>query len=178
MTQRNKFSILFYMRDDRTKDGKAPIYLRITIQKSKVTIPINTFVKPNNWDSAKGIARVKTAGAESINSSIELWRNRVYEANKSFLLADQLPTAEQIKNRLLGQENRQNTLISLANFHNDRMKSLIGNSTTYGSYKNYKTTLKFLKKFLKEKYHITDISPVEELIKGSLYKSKINGFSV
>jgi len=162
MIQRNKFSVLFYIREDRLKDGKAPIYLRITVQKSKVAIPINTFVNPGNWDQTKGLAKLKTTDADEINSNINMWRNKVYDTNKSFLDTDQFPTAELIKNKLLGIDSRQHSLIKLANQHNDKMKALIGNSSSYGNFKNYKTTCKFLIDFLKYKYNFSEI-PLSQL---------------
>ena len=162
MIQRNNFSILFYIRKDRTKNGKAPIYLRITVQKAKVAIPINTHVAIENWDSAKGLAKLKTTEADEINSNINMWRNKVYDANKSFFDADQFPTVEMIKNKLLGIDTRQYSLIKLANQHNEKMKSLIGNSTTYGNFKNYKTSCKFLIDFLKFKYNFSEI-PLSQL---------------
>ncbi len=97
MNHRNKFALLFYIREDRAKEGKAPIYLRITVQNSKVAFPINTFVNTDNWDSAKGLAKPRTFDADDINSSINLWRNRIYEAQMSYILADQASTAEMIK---------------------------------------------------------------------------------
>jgi len=61
--------------------------------------------------------------------------------------------AEAVKNLFLGNEKREHTLFSLAEYHNTNMKNIL----SHGTLKNYFTTLKYLKKFLKLQYKTADI---------------------
>lgn len=159
---RNKFSVLFYIRKDRKKENKAPIYVRITSQHSKVSFPISLMVGINQWDTKKGCAKSRSKDEDSINAEIELWKSRIYDANSELLDTNKTPTAVAIKNKLFGTEQQYHTLIKLAEIHNGQMELLIGKSTTYGNYKNYKTTFKFLRSFLDYKYNMQDI-PISQL---------------
>ena len=47
---KNTSSILFYIRRYRiNKDGKAPIYLRITIKGKRADFTTNRFIIPEKW---------------------------------------------------------------------------------------------------------------------------------
>ena len=51
-----------------------------------------------------------------------------------------------------------NSIINVFKQHNENMKSLIGIQYSYGSYKNYITTIKHLKNYIKKIYNANDIS--------------------
>ena len=50
-----------------------------------------------------------------------------------------------------------NSIVSVFKKHNKDMKSLLGIQYAYGSFKNYKTTLKHLLNYIKLKYSTSDI---------------------
>ena len=50
-----------------------------------------------------------------------------------------------------------NSIVSVFKKHNNDMESLIGLEYAYGSFKNYKTTLKHLVCYIKQKYSTSDI---------------------
>ena len=51
-----------------------------------------------------------------------------------------------------------NSIINVFTKHNENMKSLIGIEYSFGSYKNYITTIKHLKNYIKKIYNANDIS--------------------
>jgi|TARA_B100000780_G_scaffold279196_1_gene256381 integrase len=50
-----------------------------------------------------------------------------------------------------------NSLINIFIYHNDNMEALIGKEYKYGSFKNYKTTIKHLRSYIQSTYSTTDI---------------------
>jgi hypothetical protein len=65
-------------------------------------------------------------------------------------------TAVTFKSALKGKKvdsQKTYTLIQVATEHNQQFESLIGKKYSYGSYKNYKTTLKYLHQFVPHHYH-------------------------
>ena len=51
-----------------------------------------------------------------------------------------------------------NSIVNVFQQHNENMKSLIDIEFSKGSYKNYETTIKHLRNYIKTKYNINDIS--------------------
>jgi site-specific recombinase XerD len=67
------------------------------------------------------------------------------------LLQDEAITAEAYKDALKGRvapKQKQYTLLETATEHNQQFQQQIGEKYSYGSYKNYKTTLKYLHQFI------------------------------
>ena len=60
MKTNQTLAIRFKLRSDRTKDGKAPIYLSITVNKRKSDIALKQSIKPDDWHLIKGLAKSRT----------------------------------------------------------------------------------------------------------------------
>jgi hypothetical protein len=67
-------------------------------------------------------------------------------------------TSEKIKNAFLGIDAKHQTLLELFKLHNEDVEKLIGINKTKATYQKYEVTRKHLAKFIKEKYHVSDIS--------------------
>jgi site-specific recombinase XerC len=75
MTTTNTFGIVFYLKRQKQKKGKAPIYARITVDGQRVEISIKKDIDVDNWSKGKGMASVpietvsKLLGHTSINTT-------------------------------------------------------------------------------------------------------------
>ena len=66
---KNTSNILFYIRRFRSnKDGKAPIYLRITIQGKRAELTTNRFVLPEKWAISAQMVKETCEEARTINT--------------------------------------------------------------------------------------------------------------
>lgn len=64
----NSFSTLFYIKDERRdKNGKAGLYLRITVHGRRTSISLNRKINPSKWDSRMNKMRGKCVEAEELN---------------------------------------------------------------------------------------------------------------
>lgn len=68
------------------------------------------------------------------------------------MLQKKIITAEAIKNSFQGTDLKEHSLNSLIEYHNTTLKG----SLALGTIKNYYTTHKYLPKFMKKKYGISD----------------------
>jgi len=59
MNKINTFGIQFVIRKHRIKDGKAPIYARITVNTSRCELSVKRRVNIDNWSNGKGMAKGK-----------------------------------------------------------------------------------------------------------------------
>ena len=73
------FSILFYLqRNKASSDGKAPIYLRITVNGKRSEMSVHRKIEPFRWNSPAGKVRGNTAISRELNHYIETIRYKIY----------------------------------------------------------------------------------------------------
>ena len=146
---KNTSNILFYIRRFRAnKDGKAPIYLRLTIQGKRAELTTNRFVIPDKWLVSAQMMKGTTEEARTINNYLNALRNKVLQHINSLELQNLEVTAESLRVAVLGVEEKEHTLIELFDYHNLRMKSLISIDYALATYKKYTYTLDKVKAFL------------------------------
>lgn len=153
MVTKNTLGIMFFIRKNRGKEGRAPIYARITIDGKPAEISIKLDVNVNNWNLSKGLAKGKGDEIRNINTILEQIRSRMVEYYQELKLKKVLVTAEAVKNKYLGIEEKEHSLMSLFDYHNEEMKSIL----EWGTMKNYYTTKTYFQLYLKEVLHTSDI---------------------
>lgn len=158
MKGKASFHMYFYIRKNREDDkGVANIYLRLTVGGEQITVSISRRVKSTSWDDKRGYVKPQAKEAAEINQYIELLRSKAYDTYKTILGQGRLVTPYAISEALWGSKQREHTLITLFDLHNKEMEAGIGLSSTNGNYKNYKTSLRYIKEFLKTKYRRNDL---------------------
>ncbi|MEQ1799858.1 MAG: site-specific integrase [Lacibacter sp.] len=162
MTQ-NTFSVHFVVRSNRVdKKGHAPIYARITINKQLLQFSINHKINPIEWDNSVEQAKLNSKSSSVINQAIESFKSRIYQAYSKIVATSEELTAEKLKEAFYGNKRQVKviSLIETATEHNRNFESMIGIKYSYGSYKNYKTSLKYLCEFVPKYFKKKDI-PLE-----------------
>ena len=153
MRSTNTFGIHFVLRMSRGKNGKAAIYVRIVVNKSRSEIALKRLIDLADWNKVKGMARRKNVELKALNSYLEETRGLLTSHYQEFIIKKQLVTADAVKNKYLGIVEQENTLQSLMEYHNLHMKEVLA----YGTLKNYFTTVKYLKDFLLKQFKKPDI---------------------
>ena len=148
----NTFGISFYLRRYKGKEGKAPIYVRITVDGKRTDLVLKTDIEINKWNNIKGVAKGKSDEIRTINNYLEKVRNKLMECYKELLLKNKLISADLIKEMFNGVEAKENTLISVFNYHNEVMNSIL----EWGTLKNYFTTKRYIEEFISAQYHSKD----------------------
>lgn len=154
----NTFGIQFVIRKHRIKDGEAPIYARITVNTNRCEISVKKRIHTDNWNNGKGMAKGKNPEISKLNSYLEQVRSQLTNYYQELVINKQATTADAIKNKFLGVEESEQTLMSLIKYHNDRMDK----NLEWGTQKNYFTTEKYISMFLTDKLKKKDI-PLSEL---------------
>jgi len=68
MRNDNTFGIHFILRMNKVKNGKAPLYARITVNASRIEVSLKTLVEISDWNPSKGLAKPKNEKAKELNS--------------------------------------------------------------------------------------------------------------
>ena len=66
-------------------------------------------------------------------------------------------TAETLKSKILGVDERQRMLVPIFQDHNNKMRELVGKEYAQGTLDRYTTSLRHTKEFLQWKYKVSDI---------------------
>jgi integrase/recombinase XerD len=132
---------------------EAYIYARITISKKVLDISLKKTTLCSLWDPKQECIISRTSEARQINKFIEDTRYRLMECYQQLLLEHKVINSHAIKELYLGETKVENTLLGLISYHNTNMKQVL----TWGTLKNYFTTEKYVRLFLKQKYKNADI---------------------
>ncbi|WP_111444346.1 site-specific integrase [Breznakibacter xylanolyticus] len=153
MRTTNTFGIQFILRMNKLKNGIAPIYVRIVVDRQRVEISLKKTIAVENWNDSKGIARGSNLEARKLNTYLEQVRSRLTECYQELLLKKQIITADAIKNIFCGVKEKENTLLSVFDYHNKEMKSTL----EWGTLKNYFTTRRYIEEFIQSQMKTSDI---------------------
>ncbi len=88
-----------------------------------------------------------------MNAYLDQVRNRLYACYAALEKERKLITAEAVKNRYLGQDERGKALKQLMEYHNEEMKDELA----WGTQKNYYTTQRYVEEFLSKKLKTTNV---------------------
>lgn len=147
------FCVRFIAIRKKGNSEKAFIVARITISKKVMDISLKKTISIALWDSKRECIISRTPEAKQINKFIDDTRYRLMECYQQLLLEHKVVSPHAIKELYLGETKVENTLLGLINYHNTNMKQVLA----WGTLKNYITTEKYVRLFLKQKYKNADI---------------------
>lgn len=143
------FGVKLFLKSGRLKeDGTATIYARIRLDRdNKMELTTNKSIAPKYWHESGKV--VRHPDANQINKHLDAFKNKINSAYSELYIARQDITLEAIRAIVLGEPaTPKHTLLAVAIEHDVHFKSMLGIKYSQGSYKNYKTTLKYLQEFV------------------------------
>jgi hypothetical protein len=150
--------ILFRLVQNRSKNGKAVIYLRFTLNGKRVELSTYQYVDIKLWDAEVQCVKGKTDEAKIINNHLASMKSNLYK-HYNYLLALEKPiSVEILKNAYLGIGQKQRTLQDAFSFYIGRLaeKVKIGKKAK-GTLKSLRTTHQKINGFLAHEFHRDDI---------------------
>jgi site-specific recombinase XerD len=129
------------------------VYVRITVNKKRHEISLKRTVDLLYWDKKEGRIKGDKNLARQLNPYLDDVRYKLMDCYHQLQLQNKVITSAAIKSLFLGEEKAENTLCALIEYHNVNMKSVL----QYGTLKNYFTTARYVKQFLKQRYKTDDI---------------------
>jgi site-specific recombinase XerD len=153
-------SILFYLKraKNQTEDKPIPIYVRITVDNLRAEFSSGRDLNPGmKWNSAAARADKSHPNAKLLNAYLDSVQVKLHEAHRQLLDAGEMITAEAIRNKYTGKDEKPRLLTKIFEQHNKQMETLVGREFAKGTLVNFRTTLKHLKAFLSWKFHQNEI---------------------
>ena len=151
----------YVKKSNALRDGKVPIYLKITVNKRVAAVSLQATVLPNLWDSAKEKSRAKEKSAIELNNYINSAKAKITTMYRELELDGKHITAQLLKDMYLGnheEEEKGKTLVEVHSDHNERCRKLLGVEYSQSTIYKFDTSLKYLKEFMSIEMSIEDIS--------------------
>lgn len=160
---KNTFKVLFYCKKNAPlRNGDAPIVVRITVNGERTHVSSQLAVDPRLWDVASGQVAGRSARALCINERLACIRYRI-ERCYHMLSGEQRPvTARAVKERYLGNDGSDSTLLAFFRSHNDEFLRRVGVSRSKATYYKYRCVCNHLACFIDLAYRRPDL-PFREL---------------
>ena len=130
--------------------------MRIIVNGKRVVISTQRKFEARRWNNA-GKAKGNKEDIKQLNSYLDILLNKIYDIRADLIQRNELVSAEKIKYEYNGQGKKGKTLIEVFEYHNQKLKELIGKDYAPATHKRYETTLQHVKGFLKYKYRTNDI---------------------
>ncbi|MBB6126379.1 site-specific integrase [Mucilaginibacter lappiensis] len=152
-TTNNTFGVAFYLKKQKTTQaGKSPIYARITVNGKRIEISVKRSIEENNWNPAKGMAKGSREETIKLNKYLDQFKAGIIDSYQQLLLQKKFITAELLKEKVTGADQAGFTLCKLMDYHNNEQSQVL----EPGTMKNYYTTQKYIKEFIKERFKTND----------------------
>lgn len=149
----------FYLKRNEVKaDGTVPVLGRIRIGKSMVQFSAKTNVPVSLWDTQSGRATGKSKTATAVNAALDKIRVAIHSSYRDLLAKKENVSAEEVKNAFQGIASEQDTLVKYYEVHNENFLKNVGVNRTMETYKRYGISLAHLKRFMRKKYNVGDMS--------------------
>ncbi len=104
-------STIFWIKNLAKNEQGSPVYCRITINQQRAEISTGKYVDPLKWRSGRILA--KTPEEKEINQYLATFETIVTKHFHQMVQLDLPITAELLKNRVLGKEERKMTLLQI-----------------------------------------------------------------
>ena len=155
----NLFSFIFYIKRSKAdKNGKANVYLRITVNGKRSELSISKKVDVNKWVAAAGKLKGGSAEAQQLNRYIDDIANKIHKIHQKLVEENKKITALRIKEIFCGKDERQKMLLIIFQDHNNQVERLVGKDFAPGTLERYKTAKKHVQAFIKLEYNLEDIN--------------------
>ena len=161
--KRSTFKVLFYLKRQSEKNGKAPVMGRITINGTVSQFSCKLSVSPKLWDTEGNRAAGKSVEAHRINEKLDNIRTNIGKQYQRISDRDSFVTAEKVKNAWLGFGDEHRLLLqTFDEYLQEFAEKRVGKDRSSGTLREYRTRRDRLASFLQYEYGLSDI-PFREL---------------
>jgi hypothetical protein len=134
-----------------------PIYLRFGINGQRAETSTGKTCEPARWNAQAGRASGTKEEIRTLNAYLDSLQTQAQELFRNMQIREEVLTAEDVKNRFTGKEEKARTLVAVFEDHNQKMENLVGQEFKKSTLQRYKSCLMHVKDFLKSQLKLTDI---------------------
>lgn len=157
--ERTTCTLIYYLRKTRIdKEGKAPIYVRLTVNGQRAEICARARILLRYWNQSRGKAVENNREGREINRLLEAISFNIAQTRRTLEAEGKEITATGIMNRYLGKDlPERHTLMEVFREHNKRCRALIGIDFTASTVQRYESLMRITGEFLLKEYGSEDL---------------------
>lgn len=157
--ERTTCTLIYYLRKTRIdKEGKAPIYVRLTVNGRRAEVCARARILPRYWNQSRGKAVENNREGREINRLLEAISFNIAQTRRTLEAEGKEITATGIMDRYLGKDlPERHTLMEVFREHNKRCRALIGIDFTASTIQRYESLMRITGEFLLKEYGSEDL---------------------
>jgi len=156
-------SLLFYLKKSKAdSEGRAMIYLRITVDGRRVEMSTHRKTYPHKWNTAQSMVQGFSPEIRQLNVYLAKIRTNIYKHAEKLKEADYPLTAESLRDAYLGKGQKYKMLLEVFQEHNNQVDSLVGQDFAEGTAERYRTARSHLAEYIQHDYKKKDI-PIKQV---------------
>ncbi|SEB21978.1 Site-specific recombinase XerD, partial [Pedobacter hartonius] len=127
IVMKTNFSVLFFLKRPKnyTKGAVYFIFLRITVDGIRAEMSTSRNCEPERWNAKAGKVIGTKEEVKTLNAYLENMKAEVYAAHSQLSVDGAEITADSIKCKFLGKEEKAHTILEAIKLHNTKMKALV-----------------------------------------------------
>lgn len=153
MVSSETYSLLYWLYTQSIEPGFAILYVRITINSKRANFSLKKKIDISKWDSSKSKMKGFSQEAKLFNNYLDKTTAKISKAYQELEYEEKLITAQLVKSRYLGTDQKHKTLQDLVTYHNQFVEKKIHKDTL----RSYKTSQKYLFSYINELLKTTDL---------------------
>ena len=154
-----RVSLLVMLEKSRlTTDGKAPIFIRLTVDGKRAEMSLGQKVNQKNWNQETGYVRSASIEARLINNAIDAATLKVRQLYDQLCINEDYVSANMVKQAYQGKREREKTLMEVIGFVIDRVRlKVAGDKRSPATLTKWNTAKDKVIAFLQSEYKAKDI---------------------
>jgi len=154
-----KLNLLFIVSKSRIrKDGKAPLFCRLTYLEKRKQFSTGLFINPKKWNNSLQECEPPNNDNNYINSQLNLIKNQINQVFLYLQINNSEFTVDDIYTKFKGNTPKKEFgVLEVYELFNIRIHKLIGRDLQKVTYKKYIESFVHLKSFIKAYYKANDI---------------------
>ncbi|NVO03745.1 MAG: site-specific integrase, partial [Bacteroidetes bacterium] len=161
--QRNTYNVIFLIKRTRAlRNGKLPIYARITTNGERSEFSVQQEIEEKDWDNKNYRVIGNSRAVREINDYLELVKTKINEQRVKLEERNIPITASILRDRYMGIGDKERTILEIFDEHNEKCKVLINVDYAPGTIERYCTARNHIAEFIKTNFKKNDL-PLSEI---------------
>ena len=154
-----KLNLLFIVSKTRIrKDGKVPLFCRLTYFDKRKQFATGLFINPKNWNNSLQESEPPSNDNNYINSQLNLIKNQINQVFLYLQINNSEFTVDDIYTKFKGNTPKKELgVLEVYELFNIRIQKLIGRDLQKVTYKKYIESFVHLKSFIKAYFKANDV---------------------
>ncbi|SEB22325.1 Site-specific recombinase XerD, partial [Pedobacter hartonius] len=161
IVMKTNFSVLFFLKKPKnyTKGAVYFIFLRITVDGVRAEMSTSRNCEPERWNAKAGKVIGTKEDVKTLNAYLENMKAEVYAAHSQLSVDGAEITADSVKCKFLGKEEKAHTIMEAIKTHNEKMKALVDKEEyAPGTLRRFEVLERHVEDFIAAKYNRADFN--------------------